>query len=102
MPWSEVLGHAQPLLRLRASASAGRLAHAYAFVGPAGIGRNRFALEAAKCLLCERHTDAELESCGECPSCRQVAAGTHPDLLSVSLPEGKSELPIRLFVGEDE
>lgn len=102
MPWSDILGHALPLSRLRASAAAGRLAHAYAFIGPAGIGKKKFAIETARALLCERHADAELDSCGECSSCRQVTARTHPDLFLVGLPEGKSELPIRLFVGEDE
>src|SRR5262245_11557601 len=89
MPCSEVLGHAEPIARLRASAAAGRIAHAYAFVGPAGIGKKRIALETAQCLLCERRADADLDSCGTCPSCRQVAARTHPDLLLVGLPEGK-------------
>lgn len=102
MSWSDVLGHADQVEKFRRSAAAGRLAHAYAFVGPAGIGKRRFAVELAKCLLCERHTDADLDSCGECASCQQVAALTHPDLITVSPPEGKSLLPIGLIVGEDE
>lgn len=102
MSWSTLLGHAGQIQNLRCSTAGGRLAHAYAFVGPSGIGKKRFACELARCLLCENHTDAELESCGECSSCQQVAAGTHPDLLNVSLPEGKRILPIRLFIGEDE
>lgn len=102
MSWNDVLGHADQVEKFRRSAGAGRLAHAYAFVGPAGIGKRRFALELAKCLLCERHADADLESCGECRSCQQVAALTHPDLITVSPPEGKSILPIGLMVGEGE
>src|SRR5579872_3481901 len=102
MSWETLLGHTREIEKLRHSAASGRLAHAYAFTGPAGIGKKRFALELARCLLCDNHTDAELEACGTCASCQQVAAGTHPDLLAVSLPEGKSELPIRLFIGEKE
>jgi len=102
MSWNTLLGHAAQIEKLRSSTAGGRLAHAYAFVGPSGIGKKRFAFELAKCLLCERHSDADLDSCGQCSSCQQVAAGTHPDVLSVSLPEGKRELPIRLFIGEDE
>ena len=102
MSWNTLLGHAREIDKLRLSAAAGRLAHAYAFVGSSGIGKKRFACELAKCLLCDNSTDADLISCGQCASCQQVEARTHPDLLSVSLPEGKSELPIKLFIGEDD
>lgn len=102
MSWNTVLGHTREIDKLRLGAASGRLAHAYAFVGPSGIGKKRFAFELARCLLCDRHSDAELDSCGQCSSCQQVLAQTHPDLIFVSLPEGKSELPIKLFVGEDE
>ena len=102
MSWHTLLGHLREIDKLRLSAASGRLAHAYAFVGPSGIGKKRFAFELAKCLLCDNHTDAELSSCGQCSSCQQAAAHTHPDLLVVALPEGKSELPIRLLIGEKE
>ena len=101
MSWNTLLGHAAQIEKLRSSTAGGRLAHAYAFVGPSGIGKKRFAFELAQCLLCENHADADLDSCGRCSSCQQVAAGTHPDVLAVGLPEGKRELPIKLFIGED-
>jgi DNA polymerase-3 subunit delta' len=102
MSWNTILGHASPLERLRQSAKAGRLAHAYAFVGPSGIGKKRVAFELARCLLCENHNDADFEACGACAGCQQVAAGTHPDLFTVSLIEGKRELAIKQFIGEKE
>src|SRR5258708_25846318 len=102
MSWNTLLGHSREIDKLRLGAASGRLAHAYAFVGPSGIGKKRFAFELAKCLLCENNVDADLDSCAECSSCRQIAAHTHPDLLEVSLPEGKSELPLKLFIGEDD
>jgi DNA polymerase-3 subunit delta' len=102
MSWNAILGHASQLERLRQSAKGGRLAHAYAFVGPSGIGKRRFAFELARCLLCEKRSDADFEACGECASCQQVAAGTHPDLLTVGLIDGKRELVIRQFIGEKE
>lgn len=102
MSWSTLLGHSREIDKLRISAASSRLAHAYAFVGSSGIGKKRFAFELARCLLCDKHPDADLDSCGQCSSCQQVDARTHPDLLTVSLPEGKSELPIKLFIGDDE
>src|SRR4051812_25655715 len=102
MSWNTLLGHAGQIANLRSSSAGNRLAHAYAFVGPSGIGKRRFAIELAKCLLCENHTDAQLEACGRCQSCQQVAAGTHPDLLAVGLLEGKRELVLKQFIGEKE
>ncbi len=102
MSWNTILDHASQLERLRQSAKGGRLAHAYAFVGPSGIGKKRVAIELARCLLCENHSDADFGACGECASCQQVAAGTHPDLFTVGLIEGKRELIIKQFIGEDE
>src|SRR5436190_5938710 len=102
MSWNTLLGHSREIDKPRISAASNRLAHAYAFVGSSGIGKKRFALELARFLLCDNHADADLAACGQCSSCQQVDARTHPDLLTVSLPEGKSELPIKLFIGEDE
>lgn len=86
----------------RRAAARGRLAHAYLLIGPAGCGKEEFARLFAQAMLCRRTGETELAACGECPGCKQVLAGMHPDLLTVGLPEGKSELPIDLFVGSAE
>lgn len=101
MIWSQVLGHEQQVEMFRRAVQRGRLAHAYLLVGPAGIGKRLFARTLAQCLLCERVSEKELDACGECSSCRQIQAGTHPDLISVGLPEGKKIFPIGLIVGEE-
>lgn len=79
-----------------------RTAHAYVFVGPDGVGKRLVARNIAQALFCERIPDDELDACGECPACKQVRAGTHPDLLTVACPEGKRELPIELIAGSTE
>ena len=99
--WHGILGHDEVVEQFRRTLAAGRLASTYLFVGPAGIGKKRFAMELARCLLCQRTADDALEACGECESCRLFAAGNHPDLEVVGLPPDKSELPIALFVGDD-
>jgi DNA polymerase III subunit delta' len=65
------------------SAPAGGMTHAWLFTGPPGSGRSVAARGFAAALLCER------QGCGECPSCRQVAVGSHADLLLVR-PDGLS------------
>jgi DNA polymerase-3 subunit delta' len=102
MPWSDVLGHAEPIRRLKASAAAGRLGQAYAFLGPSGIGKRHCALAFAQALLCEQANDRDLDACGVCSSCQQVAVRQHPDLLLVDLPPGKAEHPVSSFIGDKD
>ena len=52
----------------------GRIAHAYAFIGPTGSGRTSAALAFAGALLCGKG------GCGSCRDCRLAAARQHPDL----------------------
>ena len=79
------------------AASAGRLPHAMLFVGPEGVGKRSFARRLAQALFCERNDPAALEPCEQCPSCRQVASGDHPDLHEVGKPEDRHELPIAVI-----
>src|SRR5450755_898358 len=66
-----------------ASGGVGAITHAWLFTGPPGSGRSVAARAFAAAVLCDRH------GCRDCPSCRQVAAGSHADLLLVR-PEGLS------------
>ncbi|TWT95987.1 DNA polymerase III subunit tau [Botrimarina colliarenosi] len=94
-----VLGHDDAKDRFRRTLANGRLASTYLFVGPAGVGKRYFAERLAAALLCPRRDGASLEACGVCENCRLTAAGTHPDLLRVARPEGKTTLPVDLFIG---
>jgi DNA polymerase III subunit delta' len=100
--WRGIYGHDEIVERFRRTLAHGRLASTYLFVGPAGIGKRRFAVELARALLCARSTGASLEPCGECESCRLFAAANHPDLDIVALKPDKSELAISQFVGYDD
>lgn len=93
MSWQRVSGHDDLADSFMDLVKRGRLAHAYLFVGPSGVGKKLFATELAKALLCER-SGGRLEACDQCSSCQLVDAGTHPDLLMASRPEEKNELPI--------
>jgi DNA polymerase III subunit delta' len=95
VPWGSVRGHDPIVAALRRNLAAGRFPHAFLFAGPEGVGKRLFARTLARALLCERRPEAALDPCGACPSCLQVAAGTHPDVLSVAKPEDRHELPIR-------
>jgi len=65
----------RPVGLLRRALDTGRVAHAYAFVGPAGSGRMTTARAFAQALLCETGV-----GCTRCRACALVVAGQHPDL----------------------
>jgi DNA polymerase-3 subunit delta' len=100
--WNDFRGHDAQIEMFRRAIARERLAQGYLFTGPAGVGKRTFARKLATCLFCERHDEAELEACGECAACRQMAAGSHPDYFEVGCPEGKRELPIAVFLGEED
>ncbi len=63
-----------------------RLAHAYLFRGPEGVGKQLFARGLAAAVNCEQRQG--LSGCGVCSSCKKIAAGSHPDFLVVSPEKG--------------
>ncbi len=99
MIWDRVRAHEDAIAQFRRSIGRGRLSHGYLFIGPSGIGKQLFAQTMAQCLLCENIPDDQLEACGECGPCKQMAASTHPDFIEIACPEGKKELPIELIAG---
>jgi DNA polymerase-3 subunit delta' len=91
--WETVRGHDRVIEGFRRAFGRGRLAHAYLFAGPAGVGKRTFAIELARALLCERTKDS-LEACGVCTACILVEAGTHPDFVVAGRPPESAEFPI--------
>lgn len=67
--------------RLRAAAAGEGMTHAWLFTGPPGSGRSIAARAFAAALQCAD------QGCGACPSCRQVAEGSAPDVTQLR-PEG--------------
>lgn len=67
---------------LQAYLAQGRIPQALLVSGPAGIGRRHLLDYYARALLCETPA-GDASACGRCHACLLVAAGTHPDYLSV-------------------
>lgn len=78
MKFADIIGHDDLKRRLAAQIDAGRVSHAQLFSGLAGYGTLPLALAYVQYLFCPNRHDGD--SCGECPSCRQVEALAHPDL----------------------
>jgi DNA polymerase-3 subunit delta' len=99
MSWQGIEGHDDAIELFRRSLKRGRLASTFLFVGPQGVGKHRFAVKLAQALLCQESPVERLDPCGRCPACQQVLAGTHPDLLRISKPKDRSEIPVALLIG---
>lgn len=81
-----VRGHREAQLALARALARGQLHHALVLVGPRGVGKATFARGLACALLCPQRP---AQGCGECPTCRRVLAGNHPDV-DWLLPDGKA------------
>jgi DNA polymerase-3 subunit delta' len=80
LPW-----HKSSWQRVCTQIADGKMPHGILLAGPPDSGKARFAAALGAYLLCRSHG----KSCGECRQCKLVAAGTHPDLLEVTLEDSK-------------
>lgn len=89
MAWSNVIGQDRVKQILINAILNGRVAHAYLFYGPEGVGKDAMAIEFAKALNCERK---KAEACDECKTCKGISEFSHPNVkLIFKLPLGKNE-----------
>lgn len=84
MNFEQVLGHDRQIEILRRALDTERLAHAYLFHGPDGIGKRLVALALAQAIFC-----SEGQGCGHCAACRKIAHRNHPDIHFLE-PDGNS------------
>ena len=69
LSFDTVVGQAALTTTLKNAVKSGKLAHAYLFCGPRGVGKTTCARIFAKAINCQNPT-AEGEACNECESCQ--------------------------------
>ena len=78
---------------LAKAAQTKKLSHAYLLTGPEGIGKKTLAMDFAARILCE----GETKPCGTCKHCSMLAAGSHPDFITVNREKDRANVSIRLI-----
>ncbi len=88
MGWEQVIGQARAVETLRRALEGERVAHAYLFHGPDGVGKRATALALAQALECQQRGPGGTDPCGTCPACHKAERMLHPDI-HIYLPQPK-------------
>jgi len=79
--FDEIIGQDRAVSTLKSAIQKGRLAHAYLFSGPRGVGKTSCARILARALNCQNGPTAA--PCGKCPACQDISAGRSLDVIEI-------------------
>jgi DNA polymerase III subunit delta' len=88
---ADIRGQERAIAVLRRQLALGRVPHALLFVGPARVGKHTTALALAAAMNCEAGGD---DGCGSCSTCERIAAGQHPDVVTLERQGAAQTIPI--------
>lgn len=91
MSFERIVGNSFAIQRLRTALQTRRLAHAYLFAGPEGVGKCLTAVELARAELCRK---GKGNACDACPDCEGVENRHHPNLSLIVRAAGDKNIRI--------
>jgi DNA polymerase-3 subunit gamma/tau len=98
MTFEDVVGQDHVVRTLRNAIQSGRVANAYLFIGPRGIGKTTLSRIFAKALNCKSPNG--VEPCGKCDSCVETSSGRSIDVIELDAASHNSVDDVRPIVEE--
>ena len=89
LSFDSVVGQQALTTTLKNAVKSGKLAHAYLFCGPRGVGKTTCARIFAKAINCE-HPTADSEACNECESCKAFNEGRSYNIFELAAASNNS------------
>jgi len=83
MAFRDIKGQERAVEFFRRAVNANKLAHAYLFLGPEGLGKTLLAKNLAKFINCENpamEDNRKADCCDLCNSCHKIEGRNHPDI----------------------
>lgn len=93
--FDDVIGQEHIKMVLRQEIKSGKVAHAYLFTGPRGVGKTTMARLLAKAVNCQNRAEDQSDPCDQCAACREITAGNCLDLVEMDAASNRGINEIR-------
>src|SRR3989344_844809 len=81
--FKEVIGQNHIKTTIQSELETGKIAHAYLFSGPRGLGKTTMARLLAKAVNCLKRKEGESEPCNSCESCKEIIESRSLDTIEI-------------------
>ena len=81
--FARIVGQEHIVRTLRNQVATGKVAHAYLFSGPRGVGKTTSARILAKAINCPARQEGDFEPCNQCNQCKEISGSASIDVIEM-------------------